>query len=179
MPRLTASELIKRNGIYAETAKAIPNTSEIEDFEPPRIMIFCCVDFRLDPEGFLGINKGEAFVFRNVGGNVKPYLNDVLFLDTFLRNKLEEIIIIHHADCGTTHVAVDDIKDNLKRRLPSKSVEIGEMHFQMHDGKEIEKSVREDLRFLRECEYIRTELAERSKGFIFNLKTNRLEPVDY
>lgn len=42
----------------------------------------------------------------------------------------------------------------------------------------IEKSIREDLKFLRECEYIRTELAEKSKGFIFNLKTNKLESVD-
>lgn len=38
----------------------------------------------------------EAFVIRTVGGNVRPYLNDLLYLEALLNNELRDIIIIHH-----------------------------------------------------------------------------------
>lgn len=73
-----------------------------------------CCDFRFNPEELFQIKKGgkcrkflfnllglltrfkEAFLFSTVGGNVKPCLNDLLFLDTLLGNSMKEIIIIHH-----------------------------------------------------------------------------------
>lgn len=73
-----------------------------------------CCDFRFNPEELFQINKGgkcrkapfnlmrlltrfkEAFLFSTVGGNVKPCLNDLLFLETLLGNSMKEIIIIHH-----------------------------------------------------------------------------------
>lgn len=38
----------------------------------------------------------EAFVIRTVGGNVRPHLNDLLYLETLLNNELRDIIVIHH-----------------------------------------------------------------------------------
>lgn len=38
----------------------------------------------------------EAFVIRTMGGNVRPYLNDLLYLEALLNNELRDIIIIHH-----------------------------------------------------------------------------------
>lgn len=41
----------------------------------------------------------------------------------------------------------------------------------------LEKSVREELKFIRESPYIRKDLAANARGFVFYLKTNSLVEV--
>ncbi|KAH8807832.1 carbonic anhydrase [Xylogone sp. PMI_703] len=172
---ITFADLLERN----KTAEPILYGSEYQrNFVMPKVVIFCCIDFRVQPEEFLGIEKGEALIFRNVGGNVEQHLNDLLVLETRLNYGLKELIVIHHEDCGTTFVTPEMIKDETKARLPDYAREIDDLQFQMHNTNNLEESVRRDLRFLRECPYIRKELGENSKGFVFYLKTNKLVPVD-
>ncbi|KAL6691740.1 hypothetical protein J3F84DRAFT_161459 [Trichoderma pleuroticola] len=52
----------------------------------------------------------KAFVIRTVGGNVRPHLNDLLYLEALLNNELRDIIVIHHEDCGTTRISEEMIK---------------------------------------------------------------------
>ena len=64
-----------------------------------RLMIVACMDERIPLEDVLGIETGDAHIFRNAGGKVT---DDVIrsaalstnFFDT------EEIIFINHTDCG-------------------------------------------------------------------------------
>ena len=42
---------------------------------------------------------------------------------------MNDIIIIHHTDCGTTHYKEPMIKEGLKARLPEKASEIDGMNF--------------------------------------------------
>jgi carbonic anhydrase len=68
-----------------------------------------------------------AIIFRNVGGHVTHCIPDILALDGFLR--IDDILIVHHTDCGTTHFKNIAIRAGLKERLPEQSEEIDGMDF--------------------------------------------------
>jgi carbonic anhydrase len=54
-------------------------------------------------------------------------INDILALDGFV--KVNDILIVHHTDCGTTHFKDPVIREGLKARLPDKAQEIERMAF--------------------------------------------------
>jgi carbonic anhydrase len=68
-----------------------------------------------------------TIIFRNVGGHVGQSINDILALDGFM--KINDIVIIHHTDCGTTHFKDPVIREGLKERLPEHAQEIDGMAF--------------------------------------------------
>ncbi|KAL7934929.1 carbonic anhydrase [Trichoderma chlorosporum] len=153
---VTFDELLHRSEVIPSRRPPLPFVSEApKDFAKPTIVIFSCCDFRFSPEEFFNLRKGEAFVIKTVGSNVRPNLNNLLYLDTLLNNDLREIIVIHHE--------VEKIKDNIKARVSNLDNEIDELTFYMHDG----QNVREDLKYFRESLYIRKDLAANARGFVF------------
>jgi carbonic anhydrase len=54
-------------------------------------------------------------------------INDILALDEFV--KINDILVVHHTDCGTTHFKDPLIREGLKARLPEKEKEIDGMSF--------------------------------------------------
>ena len=75
----------------------------------PRLGLFVltCLDPRVDPAHFLGLDLGDAMVVRNVGGQVTPeVINDVAFIGQMTENVLPdgplfEVAVIHHTQCGS------------------------------------------------------------------------------
>ncbi|KAJ4860688.1 carbonic anhydrase domain-containing protein [Trichoderma breve] len=175
---VTFADLLLRSAEYAKSADPLPFVSEApKNFVKPTVAIFACCDFRFSPEEYFKLRKGEAFVIRTVGGNVRPYLNDLLYLEALLNNELRDIIIIHHEDCGTTRISEEMIKNNIKAQTSNLDSEIDKIKFYMHDGQNLENSVRAELKFIRESPYIRKDLTANARGFVFYLKTNSLEEV--
>ena len=82
---------------------------------PPskHVAIVACMDARLDVYRALGINEGEAHVIRNAGGVVT---DDVLRSLTISQRLLgtEEIVLVHHTDCGMLTFRDDDFKDQIQ-----------------------------------------------------------------
>ncbi|KAL6828740.1 carbonic anhydrase [Trichoderma camerunense] len=149
---VTFADLLLRSTEYAKSADPLPFVSEApKNFVKPTVAI--------------------------LGGNVRPYLNDLLYLEALLNNELRDIIIIHHEDCGTTRISEEMIKNNIKAKTSNLDSEIDQIKFYMHDGRNLEKSVREELKFIRESPYIRKDLAANARGFVFYLKTNSLVEV--
>jgi carbonic anhydrase len=81
-----------------------------------RATIIACADMRVDPAFVLGLEPGEAVVFRNIGGRVTPGLLEQMVLLAKVGQAAHEvpagggefhIIVMHHTDCGMTHVAAD------------------------------------------------------------------------
>jgi carbonic anhydrase len=74
-----------------------------------------CLDHRVDPASFLGVRLGEAPVIRNAGGRVTPaviedlaflgFLAEQLFGGQLADDRLFEVAIIHHTQCGTGFLA--------------------------------------------------------------------------
>ena len=58
-----------------------------------------CMDARLNPYGILGLSEGDAHVIRNAGGVVTDEEIRSLAISQHMLGT-EEIMLIHHTDCG-------------------------------------------------------------------------------
>jgi len=174
---MNVSTLVERNSETAKKHNPIPTLAELGAMgkDAPHIMVLSCMDPRVVPEKFLNIQfEDGVLVSRNAGGHVEPALKDIIALDAFLR--IDEIMVIHHTDCGTTHFKNKGIRDSLKARMPTKNHhEIDNMAFGAVD--DLKQSVIDDIVTLRENPYIRKELAEKTSGFVFDIKSGKLEAV--
>src|ERR1700716_1293057 len=68
---------------------------------PPgrRFAVVTCMDARLDPAKFLGLDEGDAHVIRNAGGMVTDDAIRSLVISHHLLGT-QEAIVIGHSDCG-------------------------------------------------------------------------------
>ena len=75
--------------------------------------VVACMDARLNPYGVLGLSEGDAHVIRNAGGVVT---DDVIRSITISQRLLgtNEIILIHHTDCGMLTFHDDDVKAQIE-----------------------------------------------------------------
>jgi len=77
---------------------------------PPglKVAVLACMDARLNPYGLLGLKEGDAHVIRNAGGVVTDDEIRSLAISQRLLGT-EEIILIHHTDCGFKRSVQDDV----------------------------------------------------------------------
>src|ERR1700704_1093069 len=78
---------------------------------PParKIAVLACMDARLNPYGLLGLQEGDAHVIRNAGGVVTD--DEIRSLEISQRLLgTEEILLIHHTDCGMLTFTDDEFK---------------------------------------------------------------------
>src|SRR3954454_20303119 len=68
---------------------------------PPakKVAVVACMDARIVPSKVLGIQEGDAHVIRNAGGVVTDEEIRSLAISQHLLGT-EEIILLHHTDCG-------------------------------------------------------------------------------
>src|SRR5207245_5419090 len=78
---------------------------------PPakRVAVLACMDARLNPYGLLGLSEGDAHVIRNAGGVVTDEEIRSLAISQRLLGT-EEVILIHHTDCGMLTFKDDDFR---------------------------------------------------------------------
>ena len=83
---------------------------------PPgkQVAVVACMDARLDPARVLGLEEGDAHVIRNAGGVVT---DDVIRSLTISQRLLgtEEIILIHHTDCGMLTFGDEDFRREIQQ----------------------------------------------------------------
>jgi carbonic anhydrase len=108
MTRMTP--LLERNEQFARTytpaALGLPAT---------QVIVVTCLDHRVDPAIVLGLQLGDAPVIRNAGGRVTQavvddiaylaFLAEQLFGDQLEDDRLFEVAVIHHTQCGTGFLA--------------------------------------------------------------------------
>jgi carbonic anhydrase len=87
---------------------------------PPgrKIAVLACMDARLNPYGPLGLQEGDAHVIRNAGGVVTDDEIRSLAISQRLLGT-EEIILIHHTDCGMLTFTDDEFKRSVRTRPAS------------------------------------------------------------
>jgi carbonic anhydrase len=81
---------------------------------PPakKVAVLACMDARLDPAKALGLQEGDAHVIRNAGGVASEDALRSLVISQRLLGT-EEIILIHHTDCGMETFGDDAVKDQI------------------------------------------------------------------
>ncbi|GAB3920220.1 carbonic anhydrase [Kribbella albertanoniae] len=82
---------------------------------PPakRVAVVACMDARLNPYGLLGLSEGDAHVIRNAGGVITADERRSLAISQRLLGT-QEIILIHHTDCGMLTFTDDEFKASIQ-----------------------------------------------------------------
>lgn len=114
------NELTARNSSFASTIDA----SEMPALPKLNSMILTCVDARVDPAHVLGLQLGEAVVFRNNGGSVtRAYIDEVAALAILVahRTGVDEaafsIVLMQHTQCGANAFADPALHDLIETRI--------------------------------------------------------------
>src|SRR3954453_5412483 len=81
---------------------------------PParHVAIVTCMDARLHPEKFLGLDVGDAHVIRNAGGRASDDAIRSLVISSRLLGT-KEYLVIHHTSCGMQSFSNDDLRKKI------------------------------------------------------------------
>ena len=90
-------DLIEANRQYAETF----SLAGFDGIAHAGVAIVTCMDSRIDPLRMLGLEPGDAKIFRNPGGRVTPQAVEALVLGVHLLN-VNRILVIPHTRCAMT-----------------------------------------------------------------------------
>ena len=137
---------------------------------PPgkKVAVLACMDARLNPYGVLGLSEGEAHVIRNAGGVVS---DDAIRSLAISQNLLgtEEIILIHHTDCGMLTFTDEELAQKLDQ-------ETGERpEWRAHAFADHEEDLREGIAGIKASPFIPRK--ESVRGFVYDVKTGELREV--
>ena len=87
------------------------------------LFVITCLDPRVDPAYVLGLDIGEALVFRNGGGRVTDEVIENVAYVSFLaegmlpEGPLFEVAVIHHTQCGAGRLADDAFRHGYAERI--------------------------------------------------------------
>ena len=137
---------------------------------PPgkKVAVLACMDARLNVYGALGLQEGDAHVIRNAGGVVTDDEIRSLAISQRLLGT-EEIILIHHTDCGMLTFRDDDFKDGIEQDTgirPPWSPEA----FSDLDG-----DVRQSIARIKASPFIPRK--DSVRGFVYEVESGRLREV--
>jgi carbonic anhydrase len=137
---------------------------------PPakRVAILACMDARLNPYALLGLNEGDAHVIQNAGGVVTDDEIRSLAISQRLLGT-EEIILIHHTDCGMLTFDDGEFRREIERETGLKPQWSAET-FDDLDG-----DVRQSIARIKASPFIPRK--ENVRGFVYDVKTGRLQEV--
>jgi carbonic anhydrase len=137
---------------------------------PPgrKVAVVACMDARLDPAGALGLQEGDAHVIRNAGGVVTDDAIRSLAISQRLLGT-EEIILIHHTDCGMLTFTDDDFKRSIEEDTGIKPEWAAESFGDL-DG-----DVRQSIARIKASPFVPRKDAIR--GFVYEVETGRLREV--
>ena len=138
---------------------------------PPgrHVAVLTCMDARLDPARFLGLQEGDAHVIRNAGGRASEDAIRSLVISQQLLGT-NTVVVIHHTDCGMLTFSNADLRAKLKQELNADADHIDFLPF-----KDLEQSVRDDVATIKASPLIPKSIAV--SGFIYDVRSGRLLPV--
>jgi carbonic anhydrase len=137
---------------------------------PParKIAVLACMDARLNPYGILGLKEGDAHVIRNAGGVVTDDEIRSLAISQRLLGT-EEIILIHHTDCGMLTFTDDDFKRSIQDDVGIKPEWAAEAFG------DLDEDVRQSLARIKASPFIPRK--DSVRGFVYEVETGRLREV--
>jgi len=151
------------------------NTAYAASFDGPlplpparHTAVLACMDARLNVYGILGLNEGEAHVIRNAGGVVTDDEIRSLAISQRLLGT-EEIILIHHTDCGMLTFSDDDFRRQILEETGIKP----EWAAEAFD--DLETDVRQSIARIKSSPFIPKK--DKVRGFIYDVTTGRLDEV--
>jgi carbonic anhydrase len=137
---------------------------------PPsrKVAVLACMDARLIPSRVLGLAEGEAHIIRNAGGVVTDDAIRSLAISQHLLGT-EEIILIHHTDCGMLTFTDDEFADKMEQEAGQRP------GWGANAFADLEGDVRESVSRIKESPFIPRK--ENVRGFVYDVHTGELREV--
>jgi carbonic anhydrase len=137
---------------------------------PPgrRVAIVACMDARLNPYGLLGLQEGDAHVIRNAGGVITDDEIRSLSISQRLLGT-EEIMLIHHSDCGMLTFSDDEFRRDIQRETGLKPEWAAEAF------EDLEEDLRQSVARIKASPFIPNK--DKVRGFVYEVETGRLHEV--
>jgi carbonic anhydrase len=134
---------------------------------PPgrKFAVVTCMDARLDPAGFLGLDEGDAHVIRNAGGLVNDETIRSLLISHHLLGT-QEAVVIGHTDCGMLTFTNEDVHEKLGPESES-------IDFQPFP--DVAERVRQSVETIRSNPLLPDSFG--ATGFVYDVRSGRIEPV--
>ncbi len=139
--------------------------------------VLTCADARIDPAHFLGLNLGDALVFRNAGGRVTADIElDLGILWMMAKRGTGDnfrgfsLALIQHTDCGFERLANPEFAAALSNRLSIDKTQIATLANVDHSQR-----IREDIEQLRQSSLVPSELVV--SGHIYNVEDGLVREV--
>jgi carbonic anhydrase len=136
---------------------------------PPakKVAVLACMDARLDPARALGLQEGDAHVIRNAGGVASEDALRSLVISQRLLGT-EEIILVHHTDCGMETFSDDEVKDQI---LGDTGVRPS---FALEAFPKAEDDVKQTAARIKASPFVPHKAI---RGFVYEVETGRLREV--
>src|SRR3954469_1820270 len=136
---------------------------------PPakKLVVVACMDARLIPTRVLGLNEGDAHVIRNAGGVVTDDTIRSLAISQRLLGT-EEIMLIHHTDCGMLTFSDDEfrrsVQDDTGVKPPWAAEAFGDL----------DEDVRQSIARIKASPFVPHKNV---RGFVYEVESGRLREV--
>ncbi len=132
------------------------------------VAVVTCMDARVDPYRTLGLQLGEAHVIRNAGGVVTDEVIRSLTISQRLLGT-EEIVLIHHTDCGMLTFTDDEFKHSIQEETGIKP------EWAAESFSDLDTDVRQSIARIQASPFIPNK--DSVRGFVYEVETGRLREV--
>ena len=137
---------------------------------PPakKVAVVACMDARLNPYGVLGLREGDAHVIRNAGGVITDdEIRSLAISQRLLAT--EEIILIHHTDCGMLTFSDDEFKRQVQEDTGIKP------EWATEAFPDLDEDVRQSIARIKASPFIPNK--DSVRGFVYEVETGNLREV--
>jgi carbonic anhydrase len=137
---------------------------------PPakKVAVVACMDARLNVHALLGLEVGDAHIIRNAGGVVTDDEIRSLAISQRLLGT-EEIVLIHHTDCGMLTFTDDGFKADIEAdtgiRPPWAAEAFGDL----------DADVRQSIARIKASPFVPQK--DSVRGFVYDVHTGKLREV--
>jgi carbonic anhydrase len=132
------------------------------------VAIVACMDARLNPYGLLGLQEGDAHVIRNAGGVITDDEIRSLAISQRLLGT-EEVMLIHHTDCGMLTFADDDFRRQVQDDTGIKPEWAAETF------SDLDEDVRQSIARIKASPFVPKK--DNVRGFVYEVETGNLREV--
>ena len=137
---------------------------------PParKVAVLACMDARLNPYALLGLQEGDAHIIRNAGGVVTDDEIRSLAISQRLLGT-EEIILIHHTDCGMLTFTDDAFKTDIEAEIGIKP------EWAVETFPDLDADVRQSVARIKASPFIPNK--DSVRGFVYEVESGKLREV--
>ena len=134
------------------------------------LAVITCMDSRIEPLAMLGLEPGDAKIFRNAGARVTEDVLRSIVLAVHLLG-VDRICVVQHTECAMTKYSDDELRARVGERA---GADASGWEFAAIADQRV--ALRGDLYRIRTCPLVPETVA--LGGFVYDVETGALEPVD-